>query len=58
MRRVVFDHLHISAAARHALDPGLTWWGWRVPNLVEVAVVAAIGLVCLAIGVVEFNGRE
>ena len=58
MRRVVFDHLHISTAARRALDPGLTWWGWRVPSLVEVAVVAAIGLVCLAIGVVEFNGRE
>jgi len=58
MRRVVFDHLHISAAARHALDPGVTWWGWHVPSLVEVAVVAAIGLVCLAVGVVEFSGRE
>jgi ABC-2 type transport system permease protein len=58
MRRIVFNHLHISAAARRALDPGLTWWGWRVPSLVEVAVVAAIGLVCLAVGVVEFSGRE
>jgi ABC-2 type transport system permease protein len=58
MRRVVFDHIHISNAARRALDPGLTWWGWRVPSLVEVAVVAVIGLICLAVGVVEFNGRE
>ena len=33
MRRIVFSHLHISAAARHALDPGVTWWGWRVPTL-------------------------
>ena len=23
----------ISAAARHALDPGVTWWGWHVPSL-------------------------
>jgi hypothetical protein len=36
----------------------VTWWGWHVPSLVEVAVVAAIGLVCLAVGVVEFSGRE
>ncbi|HEX4033002.1 MAG TPA: ABC transporter permease [Solirubrobacteraceae bacterium] len=58
MRRVVFDHLHISAAARQALDPGLTWWGWQVPSLVEVAVVAMIGIVCLAVGVLEFNRSE
>ena len=35
MRRLVFDHLDISAAARHALDPGVTWWGWHVPALLE-----------------------
>ena len=58
MRRLVFSHLHISAAARSALDPGVTWWGWHVPGLLEVAVVAAIGLVCLAVGVIEFSGRE
>ena len=32
MRRLVFDHLTISPAARHALDPGVTWWGWHVPG--------------------------
>jgi ABC-2 type transport system permease protein len=58
MRRLVFSHLKISAAARHALDPGVTWWGWHVPGLLEIAVVAAIGFACLAIGVVEFSGRE
>jgi ABC-2 type transport system permease protein len=58
MRRLVFSHLHISAAARKALDPGVTWWGWHVPGLLEVAVVAAIGLVCLGVGVLEFGGRE
>jgi ABC-2 type transport system permease protein len=58
MRRIVFSHLRISEAARHALDPGVTWWGWHVPGLIEIGVVALIGLVCLGVGVVEFSGRE
>ncbi|HZL54304.1 MAG TPA: ABC transporter permease [Solirubrobacteraceae bacterium] len=58
MRRVVFSHLQISTAARRTLDPGVTWWGWHVPGMLELAVVAAIGLVCLAIAVIEFSGRE
>ena len=32
MRRAIFSHLDISAAARQALDPGVTWFGWRVPT--------------------------
>ncbi|HXN37542.1 MAG TPA: ABC transporter permease [Solirubrobacteraceae bacterium] len=58
MRRIVFAHLHISAAARHALDPGVTWWSWHVPGLVEAAVVALLGLGMLAIAVVQFSRAE
>jgi ABC-2 type transport system permease protein len=58
MRRIVFNHLHISAAARHVLDPGVTWWGWRVPTLVEGGVVVALGLVMLAIAIWEFSATE
>jgi ABC-2 type transport system permease protein len=58
MRRAVFAHLHISAAARHALDPGVTWWGWRVPGLLEAGVVAVLGLAMLTIAVVEFSRAE
>jgi ABC-2 type transport system permease protein len=58
MRRLVFSHLHISQAARRALDPGVTWWGWHVPTLLEAGVVAFIGLVCLGVAVVEFSVRE
>jgi ABC-2 type transport system permease protein len=58
MRRAVFAHLDISPAARHALDPGVTWWGWRVPVGVEALVVALIGLVMLAIAVFEFSRTE
>jgi ABC-2 type transport system permease protein len=58
MRRAVFAHLKISAAARHALDPGITWWSWHVPGLVEAAVVALLGLVMLSIAIVEFSRAE
>jgi ABC-2 type transport system permease protein len=58
MRRAVFAHLKISAVARHALDPGVTWWGWHVPGLVEAAVVALLGLAMLAIAIVEFGRAE
>src|SRR5207248_5542642 len=58
MRRLVFSHLTISPAARQALDPGVTWWGWRVPSLLEAAVVVALGLVMLAIANWEFSQTE
>jgi len=58
MRRLIFNHLTISSAARRALDPGVTWWGWHVPTLVEAAVVFAIGAVCLAVAIAEFSARE
>jgi ABC-2 type transport system permease protein len=58
MRRIVFNHLDISPAARHALDPGVTWWGWRVPTLLEAGVVVALGMVMLGIAIVEFSSAE
>ncbi len=58
MRRAVFAHLHISDAARKALDPGVTWWSWHVPGLVEAAVVALLGLTMLGIAIVEFSRAE
>jgi ABC-2 type transport system permease protein len=58
MRRAIFAHLDISAAARAALDPGVTWFGWRVPGLVEAGVVALLGLVMLAIAIWEFSRAE
>jgi ABC-2 type transport system permease protein len=58
MRRLVFDHLSISPAARQALDPGVTWWGWHVPGLLEAGVIAALGLVMLGIAIWEFSATE
>jgi len=58
MRRLVFNHLSINPLARKALDPGVTWWGWRVPSLLEAAVVVALGLLMLAIAIWEFSRTE
>jgi ABC-2 type transport system permease protein len=58
MRRAVFAHLDISPAARAALDPGVTWFGWRVPGLLEAAVVALLGSIMLGIAIWEFSRAE
>ncbi len=58
MRQLVFSNLSISPAARQALDPGITWWGWRVPPGLEVAVVALLGLAMLGIAIWEFSATE
>jgi ABC-2 type transport system permease protein len=58
MRRAIFSHLDIPAAARAALTPGVTWWGWHVPSLLEAAVVALLGLAMLAVAIVEFSQAE
>src|SRR4051794_8745550 len=55
MRRLVFDHLDVSAAAHKALAPGVSWWGWHVPGVLEAGVVFALGLVMLAIAIWEFS---
>jgi ABC-2 type transport system permease protein len=55
IRRAVFARLTISPAARHALTPGVTWWGWHVPIAVEVLVVAAFAVVMLGVAMLEFR---
>jgi ABC-2 type transport system permease protein len=58
MRRIVFSHLTVSPAARRALDPGVTWWGWRVPTLLEAGVIVVLGLVMLGVAIWEFSATE
>jgi ABC-2 type transport system permease protein len=58
MRRLVFNHLDISTAARQALDPGVTWFGWHVPALLEAAMIVMLGLVMLSIAIWEFSTTE
>jgi ABC-2 type transport system permease protein len=58
MRHVVFAQLHISPAARKALTPPITWFGWPVPGVLAAAVVLALGLILLGIAIAEFSRVE
>jgi ABC-2 type transport system permease protein len=58
MRRLVFGKLNISPIARHVLDPGITWWGWRMPAVLEATVVLLLGLVLLGVAIWEFSSTE
>jgi ABC-2 type transport system permease protein len=58
MRRAVFAHLDLPAGVHTALAPGLTWGSWTVPPLLELAVVAIIGLVALGVAMAEFRRVE
>ena len=58
MRRAIFAHLNVPAATGHALAPGVTWWGWHVPSLLEAGVIAALGLVMLSVAIWEFSRAE
>lgn len=58
MRRAIFAHIDVPPATRQALAPGVTWWGWHVPSLLEAAVIALLGLVMLGIAIAEFSRVE
>src|SRR3984885_9238256 len=58
MRRAAFSHPPPSPAAQHALNSGVTWFGWRVPTLLEAAVIVILGLGMLGIAIWEFSSTE
>jgi ABC-2 type transport system permease protein len=48
----------MSPAAQHSLNSGVTWFGWRVPTLLEAAVIVILGLGMLGIAIWEFSSTE
>ena len=58
MRRLVFDHLDISEAARQTLDPGVTWWGRQLPAAFEAGMVLALGAAMLSFAIWRFSRTE
>ena len=58
VRRAVFAHVHGSAAVKHALSAGVKWGNWTLPIAVELCMIAAIGVVMLALAVQQFGHTE
>jgi ABC-2 type transport system permease protein len=58
MRRAVFAHINVSAAARQKFSPGLHWGHWQLPVPLEVAMVLAVTLGCLAVSVAMFSKQD
>jgi ABC-2 type transport system permease protein len=58
MRRAIFAHLNVPAKTTAALAPGVTWFGWHVPTIVEAGVIAVLGLVMLSVAIAEFSRAE
>ena len=58
MRHLVFSHLQVSETALQTLDPGVTWFGWQVPPLLEVGMVLLLGLGMLGVAIWKFSRTE
>jgi ABC-2 type transport system permease protein len=58
VRRAVFHHLHASPAVLARLNPGVTWGSYHVSTALELVIVAAMGIVMLAIGIWQFRDAE
>ncbi|MBO0713291.1 MAG: ABC transporter permease [Acidimicrobiales bacterium] len=58
LRRTVFAHLHLAPRVQHLLNPGLTWGGWRLPTVLEVAIVALLSLLMLSVAIRQFSKPE
>jgi ABC-2 type transport system permease protein len=58
MREAVFSHLDITPAAARALDPGISWNAWRVPNSLALGLVAMNGLALLSLAIAQSRKTE
>ena len=58
MRHAVFSHLPIPPEMAAALSPGVTWFGWPVPIVLSLSIVALMGAGMLGIAIMEFKRPE
>ena len=58
MRRAVFHAVGVPAQAMATLVPGISWFGWRVPTMLEVLIVAVLGVILTAIAAFRFGRTE
>ncbi len=55
MRNAVFSVVKAPASVKHGFNPGITWWGWRVPVLLELLIVVVLGVAMLGIAIHRFS---
>ncbi len=58
LRQAIFSRLALTPELRRTFDPGVTWWGWRVPVGLEIVLVLLIGLVLMGVAIIEFRRSE
>lgn len=55
LREAVFSHITLTPAAKAALLPGITWFGWHVPIALQVLVVVGFAATMLSVAIFEFR---
>jgi ABC-2 type transport system permease protein len=58
MRRVVFEHVHAPTSVINTLAPGIVWHGWRLPTLLELAIVTLLGALMMSMAINRFAKTE
>jgi ABC-2 type transport system permease protein len=58
LRHVVFTHITASAQLKARFNPGVTWFGWHVPVLLEVLLVVVLGVGLLAAAIAQFRRTD
>jgi ABC-2 type transport system permease protein len=58
LRHVVFAHISASAQLKARFNPGVTWFGWQVPPLVEIALVLVLGVALLGVAIAQFRRTD
>jgi ABC-type multidrug transport system permease subunit len=58
MRRAVFAHVSMTAAARRSFSPGMHWGSWRLPVAFELMLAAIVIGVNLGISVRLFSKQD
>ncbi|MBB5078133.1 ABC transporter permease [Nonomuraea endophytica] len=58
MRQAVFSHLSVPPQVNAMLNPGVQWFGWQVPVILEIGVVAGLGAALLGVGIIQFRRAD
>jgi ABC-2 type transport system permease protein len=58
MRRAVFAAVHAPASVTRTLSPGMSWFGWRLPTLLELAIAVMVAALLLTGAVYQFTRKE